>query len=748
MSAGEYEDLAERLAKYPAGGTTWDNIKVWLDGKVPLVPATALRNFLDKAASGEVSLDLVYECFWRNLPFGTGGVRGTVGFGPNRINPTVVALTIQAHCNYLDSFFDSGRGAGLERAVVIANDIREFHDLSETWKFLGHNPYHAVTGDSGLRVTSRNLAYLAAGVYAKNGYQVYLLKPGDGSAFLTTPELSFLIRWLRAAGGINLSASHNPPDDNGVKVYDQNGGQYLPPDDQVLTDLTQQIREAVHMPYEEAVAAGLVKDIPAAALDAYLALYRDRAIERGLESRNGTKILFTPLGGCGERTVKVGLEKLGYSVHMPEREGPKGTGADGSHGTFGAIPMRIANPEVPQSTTHSKEYAESFGARLVLASDPDADRLGAEVFHRGQWQHLTGNQIGTILTYFLLLDPSGPQLRGAVYETAVTTLGVKAIAERAGCEHVVSDLLVGFKYIGHAVQQHQQKLEQENRSPSDTDLLVFATEESHGYLDSPKLRDKDAMAGALYLARLHEQLASSGQTLVDYLNRIYAEIGGFGDTGRSIILPGSRGFQAIRDIMKFLRANPPGELGGVAVTRIDDRRDARYGPHAAETDWEARNFITFWFDHGRITVRPSGTEPKIKFYVQTEGAPSGGHAQEFSDDLAARVYQDILAILGAVYKDLRLDPAFASLPDVISVETKVVLQNEVAKEFRNHVASADFSVDFVAGWLDRRVGGLVPGESSWRATEGAFRAAATQWGPEESQRAGATFAFLRSGLDD
>src|SRR5262249_8619242 len=150
--------------------------------------------------------------------FGTGGGPGTVGFGPHRINPTGVALPIQAPRKYLNDFFADGRGKGIERAVIIANDVREYHDVTRGLKFLDHNPYHADTGDPALRVTSRNLAYLAAGVYAKNGYLVYILKPGDDDAFLTTPELSFLIRRLSAAGGINLSASHNPPDDNGVKV--------------------------------------------------------------------------------------------------------------------------------------------------------------------------------------------------------------------------------------------------------------------------------------------------------------------------------------------------------------------------------------------------------------------------------------------------------------------------------------------------------------------------------------------------
>lgn len=746
MSAEVYEGLGRRVQEelqrsYPEyASVAWQNVRHWLEGDVPLVPGSALRDFLEYAP-----VDLIFESFWRSLPFGTGGVRGTVGFGPNRINPTVVALTIQAHCNYLNDLFASDRGKGLERSVVIANDIREFHDLAGALKFLQHNPYHSATGDPSQRVTSRNLAYLAAGVYAKNGYLVYMLKPGDDDAFLTTPELSFLIRWLRAAGGINLSASHNPPDDNGVKVYDAQGGQYLPPDDQDLTDRTRNIREADHMPYEEAVAAGLVKDVPGEALDDYMSMYLSRAHRRGLSSEKGTRVLFTPLGGCGGRTVHVGLDKLGYTVHMPDREGPKGTGPDGTHGTFGAIPMRIANPEVPQSTRQSKAAADSFGATLVLASDPDADRLGVEVCHAGSWHHLTGNQIATILAYYLMLDPAGPKLRGAVYETAVTTLAVRQIAERAGSEHIRDDLLVGFKYIGHEVRKYQE----DHPDASDEELLAFATEESHGYLDTPRIRDKDAMSGALYLAKLHERLSATNETLVDYLEKVYEQVGQFGDTGRSIVIPGSRGFQAIRDVMDELRASPPTTLGGVPILEMKDRRDpVNGGEIKSDTDWEARNLLIFSYAEGRISFRPSGTEPKLKFYVQTSGsAVGGGEAQEYADGVAGRVYQDVLRILNKVYGKVELDDVFASLPDVIPLDGKVELRSVVSAKLHSRVTKDDFRVEETARWLEEQVASLVQGESAWEVIETALRSAASEWGGAEAQRVDAVFARLRENLE-
>lgn len=754
MTAEVFEELGRRLQEeYPAtGATAWENVQRWVAGDLPLVPHAALREFLDKASKHRESRDLIHESFYRNLPFGTGGVRGTVGFGPNRINPTVVALTIQAHCDYLNKFFAEGRGDDLERSVVIANDVRVYCDISHVLSDLKleHNPYHADEGDPEYKVTSRSLAYLAARVYARNGYRVYMLRPGDDSAFLTTPELSFLIRYLHASGGINLSASHNPPDDNGVKVYDQKGGQYLPPDDEDLTKRTQEIQDAVHMPFAEAVSAGLVQDVPQDALDAYMKLYIDRARDRDLSAAKETRILFTPLSGCGERTVKVALDELGYVVHVPKREGPDGT--------FRSIPMRIANPEVPESTRNSKKVAESVGATLVLASDPDADRLGVEVYHRDEWVHLTGNQIGTILAYYLLLDPQGPRLHGGVYETVVTTLAVAEIARRAGCSPIVTDLLVGFKYIGHSVLEYQKEIEKKNERADDLQLLAFATEESHGYLDTPKLRDKDAMSGALYLAKLHERLADSGKTLVDYLQGVYKEVGEFGDIGRSVIILGSVGHRAIQEVMAELRRIPPERLGGVTVTEVIDRRDiVRFKKRLSDTDWEARNLLIYKFEHGQISFRPSGTEPKLKFYVQTRSAPAGSGAQEYAERVSKQVYQEFLQILSHVYQEqdlkaprhpIALQDRFASLADVIPLEAKIELQQDVVPELQDYVLQANSSVKEIAEWFDKRISELVPGEFAWQVVEGALRATASDWDPDASEKLGRVFTYLREWQGD
>ncbi len=699
-------EIAEELiAHYPStGDAALRNLQLWFSGDLPMVPVKYLRDFVDNAP-----LDLIHESFWRDIPFGTGGVRGTVGFGPNRINRTVVALTIQAHCSFLDRVVHTEAGKTPERAVVIANDVRRFLDIAGSLKFLGQNPYHADNSTHG--VSSRSLAYLAAEVYASNGFVVYIMAPHDDHALLTTPELSYLIRRLCASGGVNMSASHNPPDDNGIKIYDENGGQYLPPRDETLTKMAEEVHSINHMPYQTAVGKGLIRDVPTEALADYKLLYMKRAHNRGLRSTDRTRILFTPLSGCGEQTVGRALTDLDYIVRVPPREGPDGT--------FAAIPLLAPNPEVEEATARSKLEADAFGARVVLATDPDADRLGAEVHHRGEWRHLTGNQIATILAYYLLLDVNGPQLRGAVYETIVTTLAVKAIADRACC-HVVDDLLVGFKYIGEAVQNLSDELGGET---DDVTLLAFAAEESHGYLDTPQLRDKDAMSGALYLAKLHEMLARGNRTLVDYLESIYDDIGQFGDRGRSISILGSVGVRTIRDTMDKIRQQPPERLGEVDIEEVRDYwSEADFGPISSGTDREARNVLVLLFSGGRFTLRPSGTEPKLKVYVQTALCTDGSSAQEYADTLSDLVYRDILQIMGYT-----LDEVFSALPDVIPLEGKLKMQDTLVPELGRMLSDEETPLDSVIRWLMEEVSALIPGESAWEIAVPALRSAAQSW---------------------
>lgn len=682
------------LADFPetAPGTL-RNIQRWLSGELPLVPIQSLRQFLDSAPT-----ELIHESFWQDIPFGTGGVRGTVGFGPNRINRTVAALTTQAHCDFMDSLLTSA-AANSERSVVVANDVRRFIDIAGHFKALPDNPHHADNEDYG--VSSRSLAYLCAEVYAGNGFHVYMIGPDERDALLTTPELSFLIRYLNACGGVNLSASHNHPDDNGLKVYDENGGQYLPPRDEDLTTLATKVTTARIMPFSQARAKDIISDIPVEALAAYRDLYRSRARERRLDSASRTSVVFTPLGGCGERTVSQVLEDLGYRVIIPQRDRPDGT--------FSSIPLLAPNPEVAEATIPAKEVAEDMQVSLVLAADPDADRLGVEVFHADEWRHLTGNQIGTILAYYLLLDDAGPRLKGAVYETLVTTRAVQGISKRAQSQYLEDNLLVGFKYIGEAMQRYEQTI----GLRSGDEVVAFAVEESHGFLDTPHLRDKDALAGALYLAKLHERLQDQGRSLVDYLSSVYSDIGEYGDRGRSIAIAGSVGLRAIADLMATLRHKTPSTLGGVPIKHVSDYwKEEVYGSAIrSETERAARNVVVFHFDGGRMTLRPSGTEPKLKLYVQTtEGRPGAG-AQAYADEISDGLYKDILRLLG-----YELEASITSLPDVVWLDSKLELANMVLPRLRDELANPEVDERLLARWLRENIERLVPGQSAVEIT--------------------------------
>ena len=649
------------------------NLDEWLSGELPLVPAEALSTFVDEAP-----VALLHDSFWRRVPFGTGGVRGTIGFGPNRINKTVIALAVQGHCDFLRGRLPSTDSPA---TVVIANDVREFHDAAGAYGFLVDNPL--------LELTSRSLARLAAEVYVANGYDVVMAAPDQAEGLLSTPELSFMIREIGAVGGVNLSASHNPPDDNGIKIYDDEGGQFTPPLDQDLVDAAGAVTEVRQGSFADARSKGLVVAIAQSDLDAYRDEYLVRLEGQHLATPKGTRVGFTPLGGCGERSVVPVLEGLGYEVFVAE-----GQGRDG---TFSQIPLLAPNPEVAESTGPARAAAEHAGIGIVLAADPDADRLGVDVMTDGGWVHLTGNQISSVLAYFLMADPAGPQLRGAVYQTLVTTMCVPRIAERAGAGPIVDDLLVGFKYIARSVHE----LEQSGTPPEG--LMAFASEESHGYLVTPELRDKDATSAAVYLAALHGQLSADGYTLADYLARIYQDVGEFGDCGRSLVLKGSDGIEAIAGAMVSLREHPPEVLGGMTVTERRDHWDlSRYPEFSSATDREARNILVYSFDGGRVTFRPSGTEPKLKFYVQT--TPEVDHPespQRAAEAIAAKVYGETAERVG-----LPLSDAAVLLPDVLAVPAKV--------RFDEGVTSMLSSLDEVGpeeAWagLRRVLAELVPG---------------------------------------
>ena len=706
------KSTVDRLArKYGnRGREAGDNLKQWLSGRVPYAEPEILRRHLE---AGQV--DLLFDAFWQVLPFGTGGRRGRVGYGANRLNPATVAMTVQGHCHYLGAAFPGRR----DLTVVVANDVRVFKDLAGTYRFLGED--HPLLGTS-----SRSLGRLACEIYAGNGITAYFAQPRVEDAVISTPELSFDIGRLGAAGGINLSASHNPPDDNGVKVYDGFGSQPVAPEDQALMDAMREATAIRSIPFAQALAEGLVRDIPEDLhqdyLDAYLELYGDT-----FTPRPDLPVVYTPLCGCGLKTVGDLLERLNFPVRTPPRQG-----ADGS---FAVIPFKAPNPEVPQATAPAREFADEIGSGMVLSSDPDADRVGLEVRRAdGSWVHLDGNQIAAILGYFLMLDSEGPRRRGLVVETLVTTRILGRIVEKAGGSQIVDDLLVGFKYVADVLKSLERtgRYGQVVARPRD---LVLAAEESHGVIMVPTIRDKDAAPACMVLAALYQRLRLQGRTLLDYYIGILEQLGGYADVGRSIAMAGAGGVSRRDRLMASLRDSPPRTLAGHPVRHVLDYWDQeRFGAFVSESDKLPRNVIRMSMDDFVVTVRPSGTEPKLKFYCQL--APRGRSSRKGMDlltevsgraeRLARKVYRELLARL-----DLELGPAGLLLPDIVDVDRKREFEQTIQPQLHSELAgSGKRSLQELLDWLRGQASGMTPGADPLPALKAPIACLCEEWKAE------------------
>ena len=618
-------------------------LDTWLTAPIYQTQSSAI---LAHIAQGK--FDLLLDSFHQLVPFGTGGRRGRVGFGPNRINQITVAMSVQGHCDYLRET----AAAGASGTIVVAFDTRIFADIAGTYGFLGpDNPL--------LGLTSRALARIACEIYAGNGFQVYVPGLASITEYLATPELSFAIRHLAAIGGINVSASHNHPDDNGFKFFNEHGAQDIPPTDQKMTSFMGDVTKIQRVDFDSAVADGRIRPLPeglhAVYLGANLAL-------RSKNPRSAT-IVYTPLCGTGNATVGDVLRAAGYDVRLYEPHA-------NYDGTFAAIPLRLPNPEVPEAASPALIMARQVNADIVLCTDPDADRIG--VFARdaeGRWRYLNGNEIAAILAYYLVMDGEhGPKRPGLLIKTLVTTRMIQNIAQQSGCA-IVGNLLVGFKYIANVLLclERDGRFEGVAASPRD---LVMAGEESHGVLLTPLVRDKDAAGGALILCELVSQLRMEGRYLPEYLDTLSMACGNYQNMARSMVMRGIRGAALLERMMGSLREQPPREFGGLPVLRFRDLLSAEHGPIQSDTDKLSRNFLVFELEQAQIVVRPSGTEPKAKIYVDVEGAkiPSvAGRpgAAEFARRLAAHVLDECIGRIG-----FSLSANAHLLPDYLDLDLK------------------------------------------------------------------------------
>ena len=538
----------------------------------------------------------ITERFYMDLEFGTAGLRGIIGAGTNRMNIYVVRRATQGLANYIAKVDKKSQG------VAIAYDSRHM---------------------------SPEFAQEAALCLAANGIKAYIFE-----TLRPTPELSFAVRHLGCVAGINVTASHNPPEYNGYKVYWEDGAQITPPHDSGIMGEVKAISDwntVKTMDKEEAVNAGLFEVIGQAVDDAYMAELKKQIIHMDAIQAEGKnlKIVYTPLHGTGNIPARRILKELGFeNVYVvPEQELP--------NGDFPTV--SYPNPEAAEAFELGLKLAKEVDADIVLATDPDADRLGVRVKDKnGEYHDLTGNMSGCLLANYELsqrkaVNGSLPE-DGALVKTIVTTNLADAIAK--GYNVKLIEVLTGFKYIG------QQILGFEN---SGKGTYLFGFEESYGCLIGTYARDKDAIVATMALCEAAAYYKTQGKTLWDAMIDMYEEFGYYKDAIQAVTMKGIEGLQKIQEIMTTLRQNPPAEFAGHKVTavrdyKLDEITDLATG-EKKPTGLPNSNVLYYELtDDAWVCVRPSGTEPKVKFYYGVKGT-SLADADEKSDAMGKAVLE-------------------------------------------------------------------------------------------------------------
>ena len=554
---------------------------------------------------------VLLDGFYQVIPFGTGGRRGAVGVGPNRMNLWAVGASVQGHCDYLRQRFPDAA----ELSVVLAYDVRQFFDRRGVYDPTRPNPV--------LGLTSRQFCEHAAGIYAANGVTPHLLA-ADARRFVSTPELSFTIRYLKAHGGLNVTASHNPPDDNGTKFYDDRGAQPVPPEDQIMSDFVDQVSRVHGLTYDDAVRAGKVRFLTTAPHAAYIDVCRKQSLVPPPKA-DELRVVYTPLHGVGGFCAGEVLTAQGFHpIPVPEQATPDGQ--------FPNV-TKSPNPEVPESMDRAEAVAKARHADLVIGTDPDADRVGGlactAADGRGDYRFLTGQEIAVLLTHFKLqrLASSGTLPASPVVITTAVTTGMTARIGRHYNAQVIDDLLVGFKYHADVLWhlESQGEYGEVRATPAD---FVIATEESHGILATAEIRDKDSACAALLLAELALHLKRQGRTIPELLADLSRQFGYYRNELLTLAMAGVEGKADMARMLDALRATPPVTIGGLPVTGVEDLRDeaGRLGPFKGDTDKAARNFLVYRLAGAdgvtaKVCLRPSGTEPKAKAYLEVATPP-------------------------------------------------------------------------------------------------------------------------------
>ncbi len=565
-----------------------DNYNYWINS--PIFDEATKSELLSLNDEKEIE-----DRFYKDLEFGTGGLRGIIGAGTNRMNIYTVGKATQGLANYIIKENHAHMG------VAIAYDSRRM---------------------------SREFADLAAAVLNGNGIKAYVFE-----SLRPTPELSFSVRYLKCTAGIVITASHNPAEYNGYKVYWQDGAQVtFPRDNEIITEVNniKDFGEIKKMDNAEGRKQGLYNVIGKEIDEKYMEELMKQSIHPEIirEMADDIRIVYTPLHGTGNIPVRRVLERLGFKqVYVVEEQAVP----DGNFPT-----VSYPNPEDPKAFEMALELANKVKADIVLATDPDADRLGVYALDTktGEYKSFTGNMSGMLIGEYILSEKKKlgtlPE-NGALIKTIVTTNMADVIAKTFNVKLI--EVLTGFKYIGEQI-----KLFEENN----TYEYIFGLEESYGCLAGTYARDKDACVAVMLLCEVAAWCKKNNMTLVDNMNRIYEKYGYFKEGLHSITLKGIDGVEKIKAIMDKLKGNAPKTIGGFKVLAVRDynnsvRKDLITG-EVSKLDLLKSNVVYFELDNDAwCCARPSGTEPKIKFYFGVKGK-----SQKEADELLEKVKTDLL----------------------------------------------------------------------------------------------------------
>ncbi|WP_156290175.1 phospho-sugar mutase [Oceanobacillus salinisoli] len=560
---------------------------------------TSLKRELDRLKKDQAALE---DAFYKELSFGTGGMRGILGPGTNRMNIYTVRKAVNGLANYL---FEN-RVNVKDRGVVIAYDSRYM---------------------------SAEFALEAAKVLGHYGITAHVFK-----SLRPTPLLSFAVRYLGAVAGIMITASHNPPEYNGLKIYNEDGGQITPKEVDEVISFINQTEDALSVPYvgqREIEEKGLLNWVGNEIEHAYLERlqYITRMDSQTQNMEKDIKIVFTPLHGTANHLVRKGLEQLHFpNVHVVEEQAKP----DPEFRT-----VESPNPEEHQAFTMAIDLGKQVDADILLGTDPDADRLGAAVKKTdGNYQVLTGNQLGSLLLDYILRHSNPTVYQNArMIKTVVTTELGRAIADSYDVETI--DTLTGFKYIGEKIHSFDASGE----------TFMFGFEESYGYLISGFVRDKDAIQAAVMTAEMAYYWKEQGRSLLDALNELYETYGYYMEGLNSCTLKGKEGTTQITKIMDAFRNDPLTEIAGFKVEKMENyvtgERQYIADGHIESIPLPTENMIKFYLeDNAWVSLRPSGTEPKIKYYYGVCGNSKEESEQKLESlkDVLDRMMEEILSV--------------------------------------------------------------------------------------------------------